>query len=299
MTGGRWGVGTSLLHRFEDEVHQPDALPERLALYIAGIAYPAVDVDASLHVLEQMAELVGTRLAQVEPGYETVFTFMEVFRIELGFEGNRTHYDEADNSYLNRVLERRTGLPILLSLVCVALARRLGLAVEGVGFPGHFMARYHDAHGDWLLDPFNGQVVAVAAAGDYLAGLLGQTVALPAELFQPVNPAAWAQRMLNNLRNVYLGGEQYAASAHVAGYMLAINPNASPLWRERAVMHVRSEQWERALYDLRRYFFLRGQFSLVWGTDAAREQLLPMLSAQDRQLYALSRRLHELLGRAN
>jgi hypothetical protein len=65
------------------------------------------------------------------------------------------------------------------------------------------------------------------------------------------------------------------------------------------VVNVHAEQWEQALHDLRRYFFLRGQYALLWGAKAARAELLPVLSAQDRQLYALLQRLSEILARIN
>jgi regulator of sirC expression with transglutaminase-like and TPR domain len=288
---------------FERELRSPAPLPERLALAIAALAYPALEMDEALAALDAMAELMGRRLAGVAPGRERANAFMEVFTVELGFAGNREQYHDADNSYLNRVLETRSGLPILLSLVCAAIGRRLaphfGWTVDGVGFPGHFMARLHDGGGIWLLDPFYGQVVAVDEAADYLSRLFGTPVALPAEVYRPVPPAAWAQRILNNLRSVYLGLENYGMGARVVQFMLAINGANPPLWRELAILHQREDRWDAAIYALRRYFFLRGQYSLLWGTEEARSQLLGMVSQEDRQLYALHQKLQDILVHVN
>jgi regulator of sirC expression with transglutaminase-like and TPR domain len=263
------------------------------------MAYPHVDIEENLHVVDRMAALVGRRLAALDPGYERAVSFMEIFNIELGFRGNREDYYNADNSFLNVVLDRRTGLPILLSLICAAIGRRLHLQIDGVGLPSHFMARLHDEEGDWLLDPFNGHLVTLAGASDYLAQVLGQPVALPAEVFRPVTPAAWAQRILNNLRNVYLGTENYAMAAQVADFMIAITPTNPPLWRECALFNFHAGRYEPALRSLNRYFFLRGQFSLLAGPPDARDRLLTMLSSQDRELYLLYRRLQDGLSRIN
>lgn len=288
---------------FERELRSPTPQPERLALAIAAMAYPGLDMDASLAALDRMADLMGRRLAGVAPGRERAGGFMEVFTAELGFTGNREQYHDADNSYLNRVLELRTGLPILLSLVCEAVGRRLapqfGWTLDGVGFPGHFMARLHDGGAIWLLDPFYGQVVAVDEAAEYLSRLFGTPVALPAEVYRPVPPRAWAQRILNNLRGVYLGLENYGMGARVVQLMLAISPANPPLWRELAILHQREDRWDAAVYALRRYFFLRGQYSLLWGTEEARSQLLGMISQEDRQLYALHQKLQEILVHVN
>lgn len=291
------------LAAFERELHAPDPQPERLALAIAALAYPGLDAGAQAAALDAMAELMEERLAHLAPGRDRADAFMQVFVAELGFTGNREHYHDADNSYLNRVLERRTGLPILLSLVCAAIGRRLaprlGWTLDGVGFPGHFMARLHDATGTWLLDPFYGQVVAVDEAAEYLGRLLGGAIALPAEVFRPVSPAAWAQRILNNLRNTYLSLEDYGMGARVVRCMLVLNPTNPPLWRELAILHQREDHWDPAVYALRRYFFLRGQYSLLWGEEEARSKVLAMVSQEDRQLYALHQKLQEILAHVN
>ncbi len=88
--------------------------------------------------------------------------FLSVINDGLGFRGNRRRYYDPRNSYLNEVLERRLGLPILLSLICISIGRRIGVDIEGLGFPGHFMARYRDEVGVWLLDSFHGNVVSEA-----------------------------------------------------------------------------------------------------------------------------------------
>ena len=78
--------------------------------------------------------------------------FLHLFNRGLGFRGNRDDYYDPANSFLNVVLERRVGLPITLSLLCVALGQRVGIDIVGMGFPGHFMACYRDDRGAWLFN---------------------------------------------------------------------------------------------------------------------------------------------------
>lgn len=284
---------------FAAELQRPDALPELLAFYIVGMADPQIHIAQHMELLDQMAALLGKRLARTDAGYERAVTLMDVFSAELGFSGSHQDYYSTANSLLNTVLERRSGLPIMLSLVCVALGRRINLQIDGLGFPSHFMARYRDEEGEWLLDPFNGHVIALAGAADYLALVVGQPVVLPAEVFQPVAPSAWAQRILNNLRNAYLAVEDYPMGARVVDYMLAITPSNPSLWSERALLHFQSDNQEAAIRDLRHYFFLRGQFSLLVGPPEARGQSLAMISSHDRQLYELYSKLLESITRLN
>jgi regulator of sirC expression with transglutaminase-like and TPR domain len=102
-----------------------------------------------------------------------------------GFAGDRAHYDQPDNSMLHRVLERRRGLPILLCVVYVEVARRAGIPLAGVGLPGHFVVAHFGAAPPPLIDPFAG---GAPVEGD-----------VPAGLMRPWSAHETALRMLNNL----------------------------------------------------------------------------------------------------
>lgn len=244
---------------FQRSLHQPHTQAEVLALQIAGMAYPELVYERALADLDDLAASMREQLLDVQPGRATAERFMTVLTDDLGFSGNAVDYYHPDNSFLNVVLARRTGLPILLSLVCVAIGRRLDMAIHGIGFPGHFMVRYRHGADSWLLDPFHGRVVPVDAVQGYLSDLFGQTVSLSEQAFTPVTPAAFAQRILNNLRNVYLGNHDWANAVHVLDYMLVLLPSSTALLQERALLNHRLGDLERASYDLQRYFSLTGQ----------------------------------------
>src|SRR5438445_11901588 len=128
----------------------------RAALAIARIAYPDLDPAPYVRQLDDLAAAVRPRLFPRASPEAAVTELAGYLFGECGFRGNQEEYYDPRNSYLNDVLERRTGIPISLSLVFIEVSRRLGLAVEGVGFPGHFLVRVAGQRGSLLLDPFFG-----------------------------------------------------------------------------------------------------------------------------------------------
>src|SRR5262245_28586919 len=119
----------------------------RAALHVARIGYPSIDVDHWLAELDDLATAVRQRLGTVTGPAEAVAVLAEHLFEACGFRGNQEDYYDPRNSFLNEVLARRTGIPITLAVVLLETGRRLGLDLEGVGFPGHFLVRVPGASG--------------------------------------------------------------------------------------------------------------------------------------------------------
>lgn len=268
------------LARFVAALQQEDTSPEQMALLIARIGYPTLRESECVAQLDALAAELAPSLVDVPHGEARARAFLEGVIQTLGFAGNHERYYESDNSYLNKVLERRKGLPILLCVVLMALGSRLGLHVDGMGFPGHFMARYQDSAGTWFLDPFHGEVVAPSAVEAYLGRIFNRPIRLGNEAFVPVTTAALAQRILNNLRNVYRGTGDLALSGVVLDYMLAVTPGSVHLWRERGVIAYRGGELEAARRALRRYFYLTGRTQLLLPARVETETMTVMASEQ-------------------
>ena len=141
-----------LVRSFTDAALDPDPDLAVAALMIAGVEYPELDADRYLAQLDFIGEEAARRLANAVPPPDTphdvdVDRYAKVVALnaylfsELGFSGNETDYADPRNSFLNEVMDRRTGIPITLSLVYMEVARRAGLPVEGINFPGHFLLR--------------------------------------------------------------------------------------------------------------------------------------------------------------
>lgn len=249
------------LNAFAQELNCPSPQPERLALILGRMDNPALDVDAYLDRLDDLAGEVKRRMPVTDSGRATVESLLSILWDGMGFRGNVASYYEPDNSFLHRVLDRRLGLPITLSLLYMSIGHRLGIQLEGMGFPGHFMLRYQSEEGSWLLDPFHGELMPVTKAGDYLAQIMPQRIDLqyPLDAYQ-VTTHLLILRLLNNLRAVYLANDAFDQATEVLNFMVMVAPEEEALWRERALLRFQSGQFLDAESDLRHFFYQRQLF---------------------------------------
>ena len=186
--------------RFAALVQQPAAelaasLAE-VALVIAAHASEGLDVGGYLGVL-------GGFAAACAPG-DLDGVIHRLFEVE-GFAGNRANYYEPDNSYLDRVIERRLGIPITLAVVLIDVARRCGITLSGVGMPGHFLVRCDDGNQPRLLDPFTGgRTLTVDECAARFHAIQGAEAAFDVSYLDPVDPLTVVARMLANLRSIHM-----------------------------------------------------------------------------------------------
>jgi len=193
--------------RLEDEFRLLASCPdddvdlEAGAFLIARYAYPTVDVCAYRAQLDALAAEVRARMGPRVSGEETVKTLGRYLFTEQGFRGNTRNYYEADNSYLNRVLDRRTGIPISLSLVYLLIGRRLRLPLVGVGMPGHFLVKYDSDRYKVFVDCFNGG--ALLTEKDCARFLMQAGYGFEERYLAKSQPRAILVRTLKNLVAIY------------------------------------------------------------------------------------------------
>lgn len=261
---------TDHLRDFERELDSQTAQPERLALHIGGLVDENVDVAHYLAALDALADEAEDRLLPGLRGGDLVHALLHVLGEQMGFQGNLGHYYDPGNSFLHLVIERRRGLPITLSLLYMAVARRLGIRLEGMGFPAHFMLRYQDEAGSWLLDPFHRSAVQEDEAAGYLSGLFHQHVQLhSAVVGYTVSSRMLVLRLLNNLRNVYLSNHIFHQALAVLDFMVLVEPNEPELWRDKGLLNIQTGKMLAAENDLRRYFTRRDRLHLFWAEPDA------------------------------
>jgi Transglutaminase-like superfamily len=180
------------LPSFAELARRPDAQLDQLALAIAGElrGLDAAAASGALAALDGLGGELAALVAAVEPTPEAqTRACAELLGGRHGFTGDRERYDHPDNSMLDRVLESRRGLPILLGVVYVEVARRAGVALAGVGLPGHFVVGHFGADPPLLIDPFAGGAPVDVRDAD--------------PLVRPWSPHETAMRMLNNLVGSY------------------------------------------------------------------------------------------------
>jgi regulator of sirC expression with transglutaminase-like and TPR domain len=230
------------------------------ALLIAQEEQPSLDVSAYLHRLDELASTVRARLSESPSPADIVLQLnIQLFR-EEGFRGNTSAYYDPANSFLNEVLDRKTGIPITLSVVYLEVGRRLGLPLVGVGFPGHFLVKYTGPDGDVVLDPFLGGITLDHQQLRHkLQTMYGEQNPLLDQLPQLLAPASKKEillRMLRNLKSVYLQKNDFPRALSVIERILLVEPNVPMEIRDRGSVHQRLGHVQAALQDFQRYLTL-------------------------------------------
>jgi regulator of sirC expression with transglutaminase-like and TPR domain len=234
----------------------------RSCLLVAQDAYPALDVDHYMAEIERMAARLRARTPNATAAEEKVIALNQFLFEDLGYSGNAADYYDPRNSYLNEVIDRRTGIPITMAIVYMEVGRRIGLPLEGVSFPGHFLVRVPMRRGMLVLDAFEG---GLPQSEDELRERLkrvvprGTTGRVPPEelpLDQFLEPATNRQilgRLLRNLKGIFREKDDPARLLEVLNRMLLVAPDAHAELRDRGLVYQRLECWRPALQDLRDY----------------------------------------------
>jgi regulator of sirC expression with transglutaminase-like and TPR domain len=265
--------------RPESEIQLTEA-----ALLIAAEVYPWLDVAHYVRWLDKQGEQACARVIQTQPLTQQIAALNQFVFDELGFRGNQAHYDDPRNSYLNEVIERRTGIPLTLSLVYMEIGVRAGLHISGVGLPGHFIVRVGDEPIHELRDPFNyGARLTTLDCEALMRRVYGRPMALLPQYLAPVSKKEFLLRMLNNLENVYLQSEQWALAKRIIQNKFPLYPNAraaAQAWRALGLAHYKLNQFSAAEDDWLRYLVLQPD---AYDADVIRENIEQMRQAVSRR----------------
>lgn len=192
-------------HHFTAQIPRLNTIPglQNAAVAISMHTLHDIDVELVDQCIGDIARRVRQRVRSQSSTAVLAHLHEELFT-NLGFTGNHEDYYCPENSFLPIVLERRTGIPISLSLVYVLVARRVGLQAEGVNAPGHFLARVHTTGSPLLVDPFlNGSILTTEEAFQRIGKMTGRSVAQTHSTLETASHQQWIIRMLNNLVNSF------------------------------------------------------------------------------------------------
>jgi regulator of sirC expression with transglutaminase-like and TPR domain len=186
---------------------------DHAAFLMAAHAKPELDVSAQLDRLDAIAARCQ------EP---TLDGLRQLLFEELGFAGDTEDYTDPRNSFLDQVLDRGIGIPISLSVLTMEIGRRLGVPLEGVGMPGHFLVR-HTGAPRVLIDPFHGgRTLDADQCADLFSTLFGTTATLPLSVLEGASPRSILARMLANLKHSYVDRRDPASLIWVSRLRAAI-----------------------------------------------------------------------------
>lgn len=229
----------------------------RAALTMAACDCSGLDVERYVAEIERIASAVRKRLADQAGIYRMIAVLNYVFFKELGFRGNRENYFDPRNSFLNEVLDRKLGIPISLSVLYIEVARRIGLDLKGVGFPGHFLVKAPAGEDEIIIDPFNGgEIKSRESLDELLSGLYGGQIGLRPEFLHAVTRKQILARMLANLKAIYWNQGDLAKTLSVMERLLIVEPGLPEHVRDRGVIYLKLECFHQARADFETYLSL-------------------------------------------
>lgn len=226
--------------------------PVEGALWVAAEEYPSLDVAAYSGRLDDLADAAAPALAGATQLHDRVTALNHFLFDEQRFSGNAGDYYDPRNSYLNEVIDRRCGIPITLSLVYLAVGRRLSLDVQGVSFPGHFLVKCV-GDSELLIDAFAGTLLSREDCLERLRAAVGREVPLTPELLRAASPRAILVRLLSNLKQIFVHARDFERALSCCERILLLTPDVAAELRDRAGVYAQLGYLAAAAADLDRF----------------------------------------------
>jgi regulator of sirC expression with transglutaminase-like and TPR domain len=233
----------------------------RASLVIARTEYPGLDIERYASRVEELARRVCNVTPDLHP-QRTLTAVNNVLFEEVKLRGNREDYYDPRNSFLNDVFDRGLGIPITLSIVYMEVARRVGIALSGVGMPGHFLLKHFSDGREVLIDCFNrGEVLTRQDCQGRLDEIYSGEMRLRPEFLHPISRRQILTRMLNNLKTVYLSTRNFRKALAIADLVLVIYPKSAEDVKQRALLRYSMNLHRLAAEDLDEYLKISPQAS--------------------------------------
>jgi regulator of sirC expression with transglutaminase-like and TPR domain len=248
-------VAQSESSTFQQEVRQPNPnLARANLLFAREIAYPDLKPAHFLFTLHDWADEIQKHCRRTDTVLTRVGHLCDYLFGTLNLNGDADHYEDPRNSYLNQVIIRKLGLPIALSAVFIEVGRRIGLEVEGVGMPGHFIVGVQAEAGRYFFDPFNGGgEVTEGDAARLVYESTGRSGKFDPTWLDPTPTRDIITRMLVNLRNVYVRAGSWPEAVATVEHLRMVQPDVTSHLRDLGLLHFRNNSPRKAATNLEAY----------------------------------------------
>lgn len=248
---------SALYNEFRQILNQEELDLAKAAMVIAQLEYPDLNPANSLRMIDSLTNTIKERLPPSASLEEKLRAIIQHLFHEEKYRGNDQNYYDPRNSCLNEVLVSKLGIPISLSLLFIEIAGRLGLNVDGISFPGHFLVQVQCDEGMIVLDPFNhGETLSEYQLRRRLVDIQGDEEAYNIDLHEwlvPASPEEMLVRMLRNLKRIYTDERNNEKAIAAMSLILIADPSSSLELRERGLLYREMEAFRAALADLTEY----------------------------------------------
>lgn len=227
------------------------------ALLIAAREYPDLDLHREKERIVEIGVEAARRMATIDSP-DNPFARLEALNRyifeDLGFHGNDEDFEDPRNSFLNQVLDRRTGIPITLSILFMEVARAAGFTAEGIALPGHFITRLDYQGRTILVDPFGaGQILTEEDCVKLVKRATGRPSLFQKSLLDGASGEVILARLLHNLKRIYLSREDYKRALATVETLLWLFPGESREIRDRGILQSHLGNASQAIIDLEEY----------------------------------------------
>jgi regulator of sirC expression with transglutaminase-like and TPR domain len=271
--------------RFRQVVCGPDEAINlgEAALLIAAEEYRDLDIASYLARLDQLAATLKRRLRPDIGSADTIVALNRFLFEEHGFSGDAADYYDPRNSFLNEVLDRKRGIPITLAVVYIEIGRRIGLPVQGISFPAHFLVKCPLREGTVVLDPY---AKGISLSFDDLKQRI-KSLRKGVEPSRSVVAGALATasnkdilvRMLRNLKGIYSHHKEWLKALAAVDRIITAMPDSAEEYRDRGMFYANLECFRAALFDLQAYLKM---LPVAQDADVVREKVIELQAVASR-----------------
>ena len=218
------------------------------------LEYPELNISKYVEKINEMGNSLKIKIGQVKNSTYHISMLNEYLFDELSFDGAEEDYYDPGNSFLNVVLDKKTGIPITLSIIYAEVAKSIGLDLQIIGFPGHVIVKYKE---EIILDPFySGRLLTIEDLEEILTRDFGEVVEFVPEYLNEATTDQLLTRLLRNLKNAYTQSYAYNNAMKCTDMILGMQPESPEEIRDKGILEERLLRYDKALPLLNKYLEL-------------------------------------------
>ena len=219
------------------------------------LEYPELNISKYIEKINEMGNSLKIKIGQVKNSTYHISMLNEYLFDELSFDGAEEDYYDPGNSFLNVVLDKKTGIPITLSIIYAEVAKSIGLNLQIIGFPGHVIVKYKE---EIILDPFySGRLLTIEDLEEILTRNFGEVDVLVPEYLNEATTDQLLTRLLRNLKNAYTQSYAYNNAMKCTDMILGMQPESPEEIRDKGILEERLLRYDKAIPLLNKYLELQ------------------------------------------